>query len=311
MILQILKKDLRRKKTMNAILLIFIILAATFIASSVNNMLSVITALDSFFEKAEVPDYWFCTTDKKETERFEHFANEYQYDFLQQELLQINSNNIKVSTEKGKNLKIEYSNSICVSQIATSTKLFDKNDREITTVNEGEIYLTGEILYNSPNHFKIGDTITISNHGKTKTFHIKGSMKDAMFGSSMIGMTRFLISREDYKYFDDNETSKFYSTLIYTNDNRYMDRFNKLELNMIFSVNCDDMKIMYIMDMITAAVMLIVSICLILISMVILRFTIQFTMSEEFREIGVMKAIGIKNQKIRRIYITKYFHLCG
>ncbi|HBI61257.1 MAG TPA: ABC transporter permease, partial [Lachnospiraceae bacterium] len=66
-------------------------------------------------------------------------------------------------------------------------------------------------------------------------------------------------------------------------------------------------KVMYIMDMITAAVMLIVSICLILISMVILRFTIHFTMSEEFREIGVMKAIGIKNRKIRGLYITKYF----
>ena len=53
--------------------------------------------------------------------------------------------------------------------------------------------------------------------------------------------------------------------------------------------------------------MLIVSICLILISMVILRFTINFTMSEEFREIGVMKAIGICNPKIRGLYITKYF----
>ncbi len=307
MVLQILKKDLRRKRTMNVILLIFIILAATFIASSVNNMLSVTTALDSFFEKAEVPDYWFCTTNKEETEQFEHFAKKYQYDFLQQELLQIDPNNIKVSTEKGKNPKIAYSNTICVSQIATSTKLFDKNDREITTVNEGEIYLTGEVFYNSQDHLKIGDTITISDHGKTKTFHIKGCMKDAMFGSSMIGMTRFLISKEDYEFFDDGKTSKFYSTLVYTNDIKYMDRFNKLELNMIFSTDYDEMKIMYIMDMIYAAVMLIVSICLILISMVILRFTIQFTMSEEFREIGVMKAIGIKNQKIRRIYITKYF----
>lgn len=41
--------------------------------------------------------------------------------------------------------------------------------------------------------------------------------------------------------------------------------------------------------------------------MVILRFTISFTMSEEFREIGVMKAIGIKNNNIRILYIIKYF----
>ena len=44
-----------------------------------------------------------------------------------------------------------------------------------------------------------------------------------------------------------------------------------------------------------------------IVSMVILRFTINFTMSEEFREIGVMKAIGITNGRIRLLYILKYF----
>ena len=74
---------------------------------------------------------------------------------------------------------------------------------------------------------------------------------------------------------------------------------------------------MYIMDTLIAAVVLVVSVCLILISLVILQFTINFTVSEEFREIGVMKAIGIPNSKIRGLYILKYFviavvgALCG
>ena len=46
MYLRILKKDIKRKKTMNIILLIFIILATTFIASGANNVVSVMTALD-------------------------------------------------------------------------------------------------------------------------------------------------------------------------------------------------------------------------------------------------------------------------
>ena len=56
MYLRILKKDLQRKRTMNMILLIFVILAATFIASSANNLLTVSRALDSFLEKANAPD---------------------------------------------------------------------------------------------------------------------------------------------------------------------------------------------------------------------------------------------------------------
>ena len=58
--------------------------------------------------------------------------------------------------------------------------------------------------------------------------------------------------------------------------------------------------------MITAGVFLIVSICLIIISLVLLKFTIGFTISEEYREIGVMKAIGIRNSKIQNLYMVKY-----
>ena len=42
---KILKKDLRRKKSMNFILLIFVMLATTFIAASVNNMKIITTGL--------------------------------------------------------------------------------------------------------------------------------------------------------------------------------------------------------------------------------------------------------------------------
>ena len=59
MYLSILKKDLKRKKTMNIILLIFIILATMFVSSSVNNILNVTSALDSYLDMANVPDYFF------------------------------------------------------------------------------------------------------------------------------------------------------------------------------------------------------------------------------------------------------------
>ena len=60
MYFNILKKDLKRKKTMNIILLLFIILATTFVSSSVNNMIAVTTALDSYFEKAGMDGLAVC-----------------------------------------------------------------------------------------------------------------------------------------------------------------------------------------------------------------------------------------------------------
>ena len=302
MYLQILKKDLKRKKTMNVILFIFITLAATFIASSANNMISVMTALDDYMEMAEVPDYWFNTVEKEEVERFETFAKENDYDYNYGELAQIDPKNIKINGET-----MDYANTVLVSKVEGSTKIFDSNDKEITKVKDGEIYVTAERFYSNENEFEIGKEITFTVNGKKKIFTVKDCTKDIMFGSAMAGSTRFLISDNDYQFFSGDETSKYYSVNMYTDDEDYKDKIADLDLNQISQIYKETIKLVYIMDMLIAAILLIVSVCLILISMIILRFTIQFTLSEEFREIGVMKAIGIGNAKIRGLYIVKYF----
>lgn len=162
MYLRILKKDLKRKKTMNVVLLIFIILATTFIASSANNMVSVFTALDNFFERAGVPDYWICFTDKGEVRKFEDFAEKHQYRYITGKMLQVDPKNVSVN-----DATLEYSGSVCLSSLKNFTKLFDAKDREIKNVKDGEIYLTGDMFYSSENNFKAGDSITISVNGIT------------------------------------------------------------------------------------------------------------------------------------------------
>lgn len=303
MYLRILKKDLKRKKTMNVILLIFIVLAAAFIAGSANNMVTVMTALDSYFNRAEVPDYWFALTDKRQVQRFEDFLEENQYEFREQELTQLDPKEIRVNGNQ-----FEYSHTTSISTLSNATKIFDNHDEEITGVEDGKIYLTAEVFQSSKNDFQIGDRIEITYNGKTKSFTLAGSTKDAMFGSSMIGITRCLISERDYEDLTGgNSGNAIYSMCIYTDDSEFMEVFNELELDTTMNISRSGIKNVYIMDMIIAAVMLVMSVCLILISMVILRFTIHFTMSEEFREIGVMKAIGIRNTKIRGLYLAKYF----
>ncbi|MCM1472840.1 MAG: ABC transporter permease, partial [Muribaculaceae bacterium] len=76
--------------------------------------------------------------------------------------------------------------------------------------------------------------------------------------------------------------------------------------DIMFNGSVSALKITYFMNILIAGVLLIVSICLILVSFVVLRFTIGFTIAEEFREIGVMKAVGIRNNSIRRLYLVKY-----
>lgn len=289
---------------MNLILFIFIILASTFIASSANNMVSVMTALDNYFEKAEVPDYWIVTSSETDARRFKEFADNNHFNFRENQLIQTDPADVTIN---GKEFK--YPNTLCLSSRSGSYKVFKQNDEELTNIHDGELYMTAQLFYSSSHKYQIGDQIKIDINGKTKTFTLAGSVKDVLYGSSMIGMTRFLISENDYAEFVSETTPRFYSMNIYTQDDSFSDRLIEENLDLIFNSDRETGKSMYIMDMVTAAVLMIVSICLILISMVMLRFTIHFTINGEFREIGVMKAIGIPHQKIRWLYIVKYLAL--
>ena len=57
MFFRILKKDLKRKKTMNIILFAFILLATMFVSSGLSNVAAVMNGTDYFLKKAGVGDY--------------------------------------------------------------------------------------------------------------------------------------------------------------------------------------------------------------------------------------------------------------
>lgn len=300
MFLRILKKDMKRKKTMNIILLIFVILAVAFMASSANNLITVSTALDNYFQKAGIPDYWFATMNPSDIARFEDFAEENGYDYHISELIQIDPKNVIVEGEK-----LDYSSTLALSGLG-GIKIFDKNNEAITHIDAGEIYVPNFIFVSPENDFHEDGKVLVSQNGIKKEFTIKGYSKDALFGSEMVGMTRFLISENDAAMFGGKDASVCSAVEVYTSDDDYRDRFNELGINTVMFIERSMFKMIYIMDILIAAILLVVSVCLILISMVVLRFIINFTITEEFREIGVMKAIGIKNHHIRGLYIVKY-----
>lgn len=303
MYLNILKKDLKRRKTMNIILLIFIVLAVVFIASSVRNLATVMTAMDDYIEKSGIPDYDAMLM--SDAEKMEQFANECEfvksyksskYPMLSRETIKLNGQNI------------DYSNTIIVSGIENATiNYFDKNNKQMTNVKNGEIYLTpiGMKEFDA----EIGDTITIFNGDFSMDFTIAGVFKDILTNSPVVGMERLLVSDEDLRTL----TEKLNTTFVYEygfevdNIKQFESSLNKSGVNISFPVPRSLVKMMYFMDLVIAAVLILLSLCLIIISLILLKFTISFTINEEFREIGVMKAIGISKRKIRLLYIIKYF----
>ncbi len=310
MYLRILKKDLKRKKTMNLILLIFISLSAMFVSSSVNNIITVTNALDSYFDKAGVPDYFVATMEKAgDVTLAEKLEGEQKVEsYGTERVIFTNPENFYYDGHKIDNLK---DTSVLMSFDDAQMNYFDKNNNIIEKVEPGTVLVSGKLL--DKTDLSVGDTIELRLEGVSINLKIAGTVKDAILGSDMMGMTRFMINDADFKRFADSKDifSRLGGGLWYiqTDDTEAVKNALIDESYIIFDADRPLIKMTYVMDMIIAGILLVVSVCLILVAFVVLRFTIAFTLTEEYREIGVMKAIGIKNSNIRGLYMSKYLTL--
>ncbi len=308
MYLSILKRDLKRKKTMNTILLIFMVLSVMFVSSSINTMMSVISSTDKFFDVSGAKDYFVATRGTKSEQDLNKGLNSLSSvkSYKSEKLFYLNESSIVYD---GKTLEIN-ATGVLNNIDDMSINIYGSDKNPLTSVNEGEIYIKSSFM--EKNNIPLGGKITIKSGDYSGSFTVKGTFLDVLFGSEMMGTPRFIISSSDFdKYVQASIDEKYdsYKGLIYnieTTDIKEVENLISGINGVAFTGTRETIKLSYIMDTIIAGIFLIVSVCLIIISIVLLRFTIGFTISEEYREIGVMKAIGIRNSKIRTLYMVKY-----
>ena len=65
MFLRILKKDLKRRRTTNIIMVLFVILATMFVSSGSSNVITVANGTDFYLDQADVGDYIIITRDSE------------------------------------------------------------------------------------------------------------------------------------------------------------------------------------------------------------------------------------------------------
>ena len=307
MYLQILKKDLKRKKAMNVILLVFIILASMFVSSGVNNIISVTTALDDYLEMADAPDYLAATMNKSGAVDIDEILNSAASveSFGKEKILYMESDNITFENESETGV-----NTIILQSDEDMSMNYILDDGGILkSVKSGEFYMTAGIAEDIG--LEIGDKVTVNLGDVSCVFTFAGGIKDAVLGSNGMSMQRQIISAEDFdKFISAENVEELYGgelVYIHTSDlEKMLSEVKPLINSSIFTADRATIKFSYVFDMIVVGILLVVSLILIAVAFVILRFTIAFTLSEEFREIGVMKAIGIRNLKIRGLYLAKY-----
>ncbi|WP_128101675.1 ABC transporter permease [Paenibacillus sp. DCT19] len=124
------------------------------------------------------------------------------------------------------------------------------------------------------------------------------SPQDFQMLKQRTGETEYLI---EFRLVDPNKTNEF----IQTYQNAALPNSGPLVTYSLFQL------LNALTDGVVAAVIIMVSIILIVIAVCCIRFTMLATIEEDYREISVMKAIGVSGRDIRTLYLSKYVVIAG
>ncbi len=310
MILKILKRDFSRNKVITIAVFVFVVLSALLMASGTNMFIDLSNSLDYLFERASVPHFVQYHAGSINQKQIDEWSEDNPYVKSQQtgEMINIDGSKIYI------NSNVSESDTVMDLGFVKQNRSFDyllNLDNEIIKVNEGEIAVP--IHYMQSKELSIGDKLVIKDDSIELNFTITHFVRDVQMNPSVVSSKRFVISAVDLEKLKNGIGETEYLISFRLNDRADINKFSNQYSNSDLPKKgpAIDYQILVIFNSLTdgiiAAVIILISLLLNVIALLCLRFVILLTIEEDYKEIGVMKAIGITPADIKRIYMSKYY----
>lgn len=310
LIFKILKKDFLRKKTAAAVVFLFILMSAMLISGGTGLIVDLSGSLDSFFKKAATPHFVQMHSGRLDQSKIDLWSKANSFVNKQQtvEMITVDGPVLYLGEndtgEENSIMDISF-----VKQNSSFDFLLDLHNR-IIRVEPGEIAVP--IYYMQRQNMKVGDRVKIINNSYQKEFSVAAFVRDSQMNPSIVHSKRFLVHESDYESIGEIFSDREYLVEFLLNDLEQIDAFSddyhgaglpaqgpSVSYFLLKTLNG-------LTDGIAAGVLILLSFILIIIALLCLRFIMIASIEEDYREIGVMKAVGISASDIRRIYLAKY-----
>lgn len=305
---KIIKNDFLKSKLITLITIVFIVAAAMLISLAAILIVNLSGSIETLMTTAKTPHFLQMhsgTINVKRLTRFAH-QNSNVEAFQILEFLNVDSSDIIIGEDSlADNVQ---DNGFCI-QSKTFDYLLDLNG-EVIHPQEGELYVP--LCYRKDGLAKIGDKALIGG----KALIVAGFLRDSQMNSLQASSKRFLVSEEDFKELKAVGKSE-YLVEFRLKDLERLGEFEKaytmakLEANGPTIIYPLFKMINALSDGLMIAVILLVSVLVVAVSLMCIRFTLLAKIEEDYEEIGVMKAIGLRISEIKKIYLAKYAALGG
>lgn len=300
---KMIRNDIAKSKLISLTTMIFVAVAAMLVALSAILVVNLSSALDTLMKQAKTPHFMQMHIGDIDTTRLRDFAtqNGNVEDYQVLEFLNIDGAQITINNRS-------FVSNVQDNGFSIQSEKFDyllDLDGNIIHAVDGELYVP--LRYMKENDIKVGDKATISG----KNFTVAGFLRDSQMNSMLSSSKRFLISKNDY------------AAIQSTGRMEYLIEFRLKDLSSLSAfetayatagLEANGPTITYplfkmlnaLTDGLMIAIILVVSLLVVVIAFMCIRFTLLAKIEEDYREIGVMKAIGLPVADIKKIYLAKY-----
>lgn len=300
---KIIKNDVRESKLITIITALFITVAALLVALATILSVNLAGSIDTLMEKSQSPHYMQMHTGEVNRERLAKFveANGNVATYEVAEFLNLNGSDIELGDHS-------LADSVEDNGLAVQSKNLDyflDMENQPIQPKPGELYVP--VMFKKQGLAKIGDKAKIAG----KTFTINGFLRDGTMNSQMAGSKRFLVHQTDYdELFSKGKLE--YIIQFRLKDPSKLNQFEAAYKKAGLEVNGPSgthrlFKLGNAMsDGIMIGILLLISLLVVLMTFMCIRFTLLAKIEEDYKEIGVMKAIGLQLKAIKKIYLAKY-----
>jgi putative ABC transport system permease protein len=300
---RIIRNDILRSKVITLAITVFVAAAAMLVSLAAILAVHLPGAIDTLMTQSRTPHFLQMHSGSIDSARLESFAKENANVEEYQVIKFLNVDGAQIVIDGG-----SLAGSVQDNGFAMQSDRFDyllDLDGKVIQASDGEVYVP--ITYMKDGTARIGSRVEISGVALT----VKGFLRDSQMNSLLASSKRFLVSDNDYARIKD------YGSTEYLIEFRLKDLSGLGAFEAAYTsagLEANGPTITYslfkmlnaISDGLMIAVILLVSALVVAIAFMCIRFTLLAKMEEDYREIGVMKAIGLRLSDIKNMYLAKY-----
>ncbi len=313
--MSILKKDLQQNRGATLVMFILITLAAMLSSGGTRLLTGMLSSLDHLFEAAKVPHFIQMHSGSIDVTEIDLWSEENELVDESQiiEMLSLSEANV-VFDQTGSATQHGIMDIGLMIQSKQLDYLLDLNN-EIAEVAPGEIGIP--LYYRQKYQLDVGDVVSVNHPEFHRDFTIATFIRDGQMNSSLVHSKRLLIHKGDFNDLKNQFTDTEYLIEFRLHEPGKANEFGQAYLSsgLPNSGPAIDYVIIKLINAISDGIVAIsiigLSFLLIVIALLCLRFTMISRLEEDWREIGIMKALGLPVQFITRLYGIKYLIIGG